>query len=176
MCRRLCSLMRSIKKWTLTERLHCSHSKAPSGTWSSLPCTVHTACCLLLPQGHSWHGRRCSQLHNKKQGQGHNLEKKTKTLTIEPECHHCLPLKTNMKVPICIFIIQKFHIILCVQSLHPLAWDTAYTSFFHVRLIVNSKLTICTNVSVGGFPVFSWLLTDWQPFAPLTLRARLQPL
>lgn len=63
-----------------------------------------------------------------------------------------------------------------MQSLHPLAWDTAYTSFFHVRLIVNSKLTICTNVSVGGFPVFSWPLTDWQPFAPLTLRARLQPL
>lgn len=94
-----------IKKWTLTERLHCSHSKAPSGTWSSLLCTVHTACCLLLPQGHSWHGRRCSQLHNKKQGHGHNLEKKTKTLTIEPECHHCLPLNTNMKVPICIFNI-----------------------------------------------------------------------
>lgn len=50
----------------LTGRHRRSHSKAPCGSWSSLPCTVHTAWRLLLPLGHSWLRRMCSPLQKQK--------------------------------------------------------------------------------------------------------------
>lgn len=57
----------SEQRWVLTGRPLRSRSRAPCGTWSSLPCTADTVCFHGLHRGRSWSERSFAPLQNKKE-------------------------------------------------------------------------------------------------------------